>query len=150
MTNNYENALVENKNFMLPDMVAGEFTSEDMADDLEGLQISFQRVKNDSFDGLYIIGLLGIISGHLKLQDTAAGDLNSLEAELKTFKVISHILARKVTCDHIGKRKVLVFYQSVFRVVSHNIFISLFLKICLLLVSVTLLCCSFFPTDLWA
>ena len=45
MTNNYENALVENKNFMLPDMVAGEFTSEDMADDLEGLQISFQRVK---------------------------------------------------------------------------------------------------------
>ena len=45
MTNNYENAMVENKNFMLPDMIAGEFTSEDMADDLEGLQLSFQRVK---------------------------------------------------------------------------------------------------------
>ena len=42
MTNNYENAMVENKNFMLPDMIAGEFTSEDMADDLEGLKLSFQ------------------------------------------------------------------------------------------------------------
>jgi len=45
MTNNYENAMVEKKNFTLPDMIAGEFTNEDMADDLEGLQISFQRVK---------------------------------------------------------------------------------------------------------
>ena len=45
MTNNYENAMIQKKNFALPDMIAGEFTNEDMADDLEGLQISFQRVK---------------------------------------------------------------------------------------------------------
>ena len=45
MTNNYENALVENKNFMLPDMVDGDFTSEELAEDYEGLQLSFPRVK---------------------------------------------------------------------------------------------------------
>lgn len=44
MTNNYENAMVE-KNFLLPEMVAGDFTNDDLADDLEGMQLSFQRVK---------------------------------------------------------------------------------------------------------
>ena len=30
MTNNYENAMVEKKNFMLPEMLEGEFTSEEI------------------------------------------------------------------------------------------------------------------------
>ena len=45
MTNNYENAMVEKKNFMLPEMLDGDFTSEELADDYEGLQLSFPRVK---------------------------------------------------------------------------------------------------------
>ena len=45
MYNNNENAMVEKKNFMLPEMLEGEFTSEELADDYDGLQLSFQRVK---------------------------------------------------------------------------------------------------------
>ena len=45
MTNNYENAMVEKKNFMLPEMLDGDFSSEELADDYEGLQLSFRRVK---------------------------------------------------------------------------------------------------------
>lgn len=49
MTNNYmnnsENAMIEKKNFLLPEMAAGDFTNDDLADDLEGMQLSFQRVK---------------------------------------------------------------------------------------------------------
>lgn len=43
MPNN--NELTEKKNFMLPDAIDGEFTSDELADDYEGLQLSFQRVK---------------------------------------------------------------------------------------------------------
>lgn len=46
MTYNNENAMVELKNFTLPAMVkAGDFSSEDLAEDYEGLQLSFQRIK---------------------------------------------------------------------------------------------------------
>lgn len=45
MYNNNDNAMVEKKNFMLPEMLEGEFTSEELADDYDGLQLSFQRVK---------------------------------------------------------------------------------------------------------
>ena len=45
MTNNYENAMVEKKNFTLPEMLDGDFSSEELADDYEGLQLSFRRVK---------------------------------------------------------------------------------------------------------
>ena len=46
MTYNTENALVEKKNFTLPAMVeTGDFSSEDLAEDYEGLQLSFQRIK---------------------------------------------------------------------------------------------------------
>ena len=45
MTYNNENAMMETKNFTLPEMVEGDFSSEDLADDYAGLQLSFQRVK---------------------------------------------------------------------------------------------------------
>lgn len=46
MTYNNENAMVEQKNFTLPVMVeAGDFSSEDLAEDYDGLQLSFQRIK---------------------------------------------------------------------------------------------------------
>ena len=45
MSYNNENAMVEKKNFMIPDMLGGGFTSEDLADDVEGMQLSFRRVK---------------------------------------------------------------------------------------------------------
>lgn len=45
MTNNYENAMVEKKNFTLPDMMDNDFTSEELAEDYAGLQLNFQRVK---------------------------------------------------------------------------------------------------------
>lgn len=46
MTYNNENAMVEQKNFTLPAMVeGGDFSSEDLAEDYEGLQLSFQRIK---------------------------------------------------------------------------------------------------------
>ena len=44
MTYNNENAMVEQKNFTLPVMVeAGDFSSEDLAEDYDGLHLSFQR-----------------------------------------------------------------------------------------------------------
>lgn len=45
MTNNNATGMVEKKNFMLPDMVDGDFTKEELAEDYEGLQLSFPRVK---------------------------------------------------------------------------------------------------------
>ncbi len=45
MANLYENAMVETKNFVLPEMLEGDFSSEELADDYAGLQLSFQRVK---------------------------------------------------------------------------------------------------------
>lgn len=45
MANLYENAMMETKNFTLPEMVEGDFSSEELADDYAGLQLSFQRVK---------------------------------------------------------------------------------------------------------
>ena len=45
MSYNNETAMVENKNITLPAMLEGDFNSEDLADDFEGLQLSFQRIK---------------------------------------------------------------------------------------------------------
>lgn len=45
MSYNNETAMVETNNFMLPEVLDGEFSSEDLADDYAGLQLSFQRVK---------------------------------------------------------------------------------------------------------
>lgn len=45
MYNINENTAVEKHNFKLPDMLEGEFTSEELADDYDGLQLSFQRIK---------------------------------------------------------------------------------------------------------
>lgn len=35
----------ENERFLLPDMVGGEFAKDDLAEDMDGLSVSFQRVK---------------------------------------------------------------------------------------------------------
>ena len=32
-------------NFLLPDMVEGDFTSEELSEDMEGIQLSFRRAK---------------------------------------------------------------------------------------------------------
>ena len=40
-----ENTMMETKRFLLPDMVSDEFSSEDFAEDFEGLQMTFPRVK---------------------------------------------------------------------------------------------------------
>ena len=45
MTYNTENTLMETKNFTLPEMLEGDFSNEELADDYAGLQLSFQRVK---------------------------------------------------------------------------------------------------------
>lgn len=53
MTYNTENAMVEKKNFTLPAMVeVGDFSSEDLAEDYDGLQLSFQRIKIPGSGGL--------------------------------------------------------------------------------------------------
>lgn len=44
MSNNNETALLEQK-FTLPTMVESDFSKEDLADDMAGMQLSFQRVK---------------------------------------------------------------------------------------------------------
>lgn len=45
MYNQNTTALAEMEPFMLPDMVESEFTAEELAEDMEGLNMSFQRVK---------------------------------------------------------------------------------------------------------
>ena len=45
MTYNTENTLMETNNFTLPEMLEGDFSNEELADDYAGLQLSFQRVK---------------------------------------------------------------------------------------------------------
>ena len=46
MYNNQNNALAEQKTFMLPAAIPeGEFTQEELAEDMDGLQMSFPRIK---------------------------------------------------------------------------------------------------------
>lgn len=45
MTTQNNNTSMEPVNFQLPAVVDSSFTSEDLADDMEGLQMSFQRIK---------------------------------------------------------------------------------------------------------
>lgn len=45
MTPQSDNTSMESVNFQLPAVVDSSFTSEDLADDMEGLQMSFQRIK---------------------------------------------------------------------------------------------------------
>ena len=45
MYNQNTTALMENEKFVLPAMVESEFSSEELAEDMDGLQMSFQRVK---------------------------------------------------------------------------------------------------------
>ena len=45
MSYNNETAMVEHKPFILPEMATGEFSDDDLQDDLDGVQLSFTRVK---------------------------------------------------------------------------------------------------------
>ncbi len=46
MYNNQNNALAEQKTFMLPAAIPeGEFTKEELAEDMDGLQMSFPRSR---------------------------------------------------------------------------------------------------------
>ena len=45
MTYNNENALAEVQNFTLPAMVESDCSNEELSEDFDGLQMSFQRVK---------------------------------------------------------------------------------------------------------
>lgn len=45
MTNQNTSTTMEPVNFQLPAVMDSNFTSEDLADDMEGLQMSFQRIK---------------------------------------------------------------------------------------------------------
>ena len=45
MTTQTNNTSMEPINFQLPAVVDSSFTSEDLADDMDGLQMSFQRIK---------------------------------------------------------------------------------------------------------
>ena len=45
MANYNNNAMVEMNPFILPEVLEGDFSSEELADDYAGLQLSFQRVK---------------------------------------------------------------------------------------------------------
>ena len=42
---NQNEALMNHENFVLPAMVESDFTPEELAEDMEGIQMSFQRVK---------------------------------------------------------------------------------------------------------
>ena len=42
---NNNNALMAQEKFLLPAMVEGDFSQEELSDDMDGLQMSFQRVK---------------------------------------------------------------------------------------------------------
>ena len=53
MYNNQNNALAEQKTFMLPAAIPeGEFTQEELAEDMDGLQMSFPRIKIPAGGGL--------------------------------------------------------------------------------------------------
>lgn len=45
MYNQNNEAMVERKPFILPDAVVGDFTNEELAEDMDGVRLSFQRVK---------------------------------------------------------------------------------------------------------
>ena len=42
---NQNNDLMKQEKFMLPTMIEGDFSAEELAEDADGLQMSFQRVK---------------------------------------------------------------------------------------------------------
>lgn len=42
---NQNESLMNHENFLLPAMVENDFTPEELAEDMEGIQMSFQRVK---------------------------------------------------------------------------------------------------------
>ena len=43
--NNAMTAMNTNGQFLLPTMTEGEFSKEELADDMEGMQLTFQKVK---------------------------------------------------------------------------------------------------------
>ncbi len=45
MNTNLTTALTENANFLLPTMVEGDFSQEELSEDMDGMQMSFPRVK---------------------------------------------------------------------------------------------------------
>lgn len=45
MTYSNENTMAERYNFILPEMVENDFSNEDFAEDFDGLQLNFMRVK---------------------------------------------------------------------------------------------------------
>ena len=45
MMNTNETTLMEQRKFILPAMVESDFSSEDLSEDYDGLQMSFQRIK---------------------------------------------------------------------------------------------------------
>lgn len=45
MYNQNNEALVERKPFVLPEMVSGDFTAEELADDMDGIRLTFPRIK---------------------------------------------------------------------------------------------------------
>lgn len=45
MNNQNTTALMEHEKFLLPAMAESEFSTEELAEDMDGLQMSFQRVK---------------------------------------------------------------------------------------------------------
>lgn len=57
MTYNNENALAEVKNFTLPAMIESDFSNEELSEDFDGLQMSFQRVKIPAADAAVTEGL---------------------------------------------------------------------------------------------
>ena len=42
---NQNSDLMKQEKFMLPTMIEGDFSAEELAEDADGLQMSFQRVK---------------------------------------------------------------------------------------------------------
>ena len=42
---NQNSDLMKHEKFMLPTMIEGDFSAEELAEDADGLQMSFQRVK---------------------------------------------------------------------------------------------------------
>ena len=74
---NQNSDLMKQEKFMLPTMIEGDFSAEELAEDADGLQMSFQRVKIPAggtlqFERRFLLCPIGFVSDFRTESDPAA------------------------------------------------------------------------------
>ena len=77
-------------------------------------------IENHADELTLIVGVVRVVAADLKLQISAAGDLDALHGHLQTIHIVGKILARKVAVQRRGKHKILICISCVVVLKTHK------------------------------